>query len=281
MSKEVSESQGKVISHPNREKQGRPNYKNWVPKGMLIAMAVVDAALLVLAIVFFVSLSGTLRTVLTAVCCVALVALLIWTIKYKQLYNAFSYDGKRQLSRQIIEGTAAYVTLPEGGTGLDIGCGSGALTIACAKRNPQGKMVGLDRWGADYASFTNLLCVRNAQAEGITNIDFKQGNATELPFGDETFDAVTSNYCYHNIAGKNKQALLLETLRVLKKGGTFAIHDLMSRRRYGDMESFCNELRGMGYERVEMIDTTDGMFMSKAESRRFMLAGSTLLVGRK
>ena len=33
---------------------------------------------------------------------------------------------------------------------------------------------------------------------------------------------------------RNKQELLLETLRVLKKGGTFAIHDLMSERRYGD-----------------------------------------------
>lgn len=61
------------------------------------------------------------------------------------MYKAFSYDGKRKLSKQIIEGTAAYITLPEGGTGLDVGCGSGALTIACAKRNPQGKMTGVDR----------------------------------------------------------------------------------------------------------------------------------------
>ena len=32
--------------------------------------------------------------------------------------------------------------------------------------------------------------------------------------------------------------LLRETLRVLKKGCTFAIHDLMEPARYGDMEEF-------------------------------------------
>ena len=61
-------------------------------------------------------------------------------------YRSFSYDGERKLSKQIIDGTAEHITLPEGGVGLDIGCGSGALTIACAKRNPQGKMIGIDRW---------------------------------------------------------------------------------------------------------------------------------------
>ena len=60
---------------------------------------------------------------------------------------------------------------------------------------------------------------------------------------------------------RNKQELLLETLRVLKKGGTFAIHDLMSPRRYGDMQAFVQKLRDMGYERVELIDTTTGKFM--------------------
>ena len=54
---------------------------------------------------------------------------------------------------------------------------------------------------------------------------FLSGNAVLLDFPDESFDAVTSNYVYHNIARADKQALLMETLRVLKKGGVFAIHD--------------------------------------------------------
>ena len=120
-----------------------------------------------------------------------------------------------------------------------------------------------------------------AAAEGVKNALFRRGNAVKLDFPDESFDAVTSNYVYHNITGKDKQQLLLETLRVLKKGGTFAIHDLMSPGRYGDMQAFVQKLRDMGYERVELIDTTGGSFMTPKEAKRLMLRGSTLLVGRK
>ena len=41
------------------------------------------------------------------------------------------------------------------------------------------------------------------------------------------------------------------------------------------------ENAGMGYERVKLIDTTDGRFMTPKEAKRLMLRGSTLLVGRK
>ena len=92
---------------------------------------------------------------------------------------------------------------------------------------------------------------------------------------------MTSNYVYHYITGAVKQALLLETLRVLKKGGTYAIHDLMSPGRYGDMQAFVQKLRDMGYERVELMDTADGSFMTSKEVGQLMLHGSTLLVGRK
>lgn len=58
-------------------------------------------------------------------------------------------------------------------------------------------------------------------------------------------------------------------------------HDLMSPRRYGDMQTFVQKLTDMGHERVELIDTTDGSFMTPKEAGPLMLRGSTLLVGRK
>lgn len=192
----------------------------------------------------------------------------------------FYSNGKRQLSKQIIDGTAEYVSIPDGGTGLDVGCGSGALTIACAKRNPKARMIGVDRWGKEYASFSKKLCESNSMAEGVDNTSFVQGDATHLNFEDESFDAVTSNYVYHNI-NVNKQDLLLETLRLLKKGGVFAIHDIMSKGRYGDMQAFVQKLKAMGYEEVKLIPTDDGKFMTRTEGKRLALSGSTLLVGRK
>lgn len=107
-------------------------------------------------------------------------------------------------------------------------------------------MVGIDRWGKEYASFSLPLCEKNAAAEGVKNVSFRRGNAVKLDFPDESFDAVTSNYVYHNITGADKQALLMETLRVLKKGGTFAIHDLMSPRRYGRYAGVCPKAKGHG-----------------------------------
>ena len=94
---------------------------------------------------------------------------------------------------------------------------------------------------ADYKNWVPLgsgICLlqqstlrKNAEAEGVTNVRFQKGDACRLEFADESFDAVTSNYVYHNISGVDKQKLLRETLRVLKKGGTFAIHDLMEKAR--------------------------------------------------
>ena len=184
------------------------------------------------------------------------------------------------MSRQIIEGIAETVKLPDGGFGLDVGCGSGALAIACAKRNPRASFLGIDRWGKEYASFSQPLCERNAKAEGVKNVSFERGDATALAFPDGYFDAVTSNYVYHNIPG-DRQEYLLETLRTLKKGGTFTLHDIFSKAKYGDMQAFVRKLKDMGYADVRLIDTTDGKFMSKREAAWMGLSGSALLIGRK
>lgn len=262
----------------------KADYKNWMPKGMIMTGAVTGVVLsgtgLSLNVAGQITGKKSLKR-LGFLASLSSLAAVVFTVWARKMREAFSYDGKRQMSKQIIEGVADFVKIPDGGTGLDVGCGSGALTIACAKKNPNARMVGVDRWGAEYRDFTKERCEENAVAEGVTNVTFEKGDAVKLPFADETFDAVVSNYVYHNILGKNKQALLRESLRVLKKGGTFAIHDIMSKARYGDMEEFANDLRREGYADVRLIDTTDGMFMSKFEAAWMCLSGSTLLVGTK
>ena len=253
----------------------KPNYKNWMPKGMIWSFAAGTAVALALTLIIDVGWLKTLLLILTLV----LAGVTVWTVL---MYRAFSYDGRRQMSHQIIDGVAEYVKLPEGGRCLDLGCGSGALANAVAKRNPQGTVTGIDRWGAEYASFSKKLCEDNAFAEGVAErTDFAQGNALKLDFPDGTFDAVTSNYVYHNIPSRDRQVILLETLRVLKKGGTFAIHDIFSKGKYGDMQSFVKKLKELGYERAELIPTDNGRFMSPWEARWMGLSGSALLVGKK
>ena len=267
------------------DKKTKEKKKNWVPKRLLKAKIVESLVCLILFILFGASdliLQGRQRIIWGIILGLAVLILLFLSIMLSYMYRTFDYKGKRKLAKIIIEGVAEYVKIPDGGVGLDVGCGSGALTIACAKRNPKATMVGCDIWSGSYKSeFSKKLCQDNATAEGVENVRFENGNAVKLSFEDESFDLVTSNYVYHNITGKNKQKLLLETFRVLKKGGVFVIHDLMSKSRYGDMNKFMEKLKKDGYEDVQLIDTTKDIFMSHKEAMFLCLGGSTLLIGKK
>ena len=215
----------------------KADYKNWMPKGMVLGFLGGAAAALLVTLVIGGSRllpDRTIKTVLTVVFAALTLILLAVTLWCFLLYRAFDYNGKRRMSKQIIEGTAAYVKIP-----------------------------------------------KNAKAEGVSNVSFRRGDATHLDFPDETFDAVTSNYVYHNIPSGDRQAILLETLRTLKKGGTFALHDIFSKAKYGDMNAFVRKLENMGYKEVRLIDTTDGIFMKKSEAGWMGLAGSALLTGVK
>ena len=267
------------------EKKIKADYKNWVPKRMLKAKIGESLVCLILFILFGASdliLEGRQRIIWGLILGIGCLILLLITVWLTILYRTFDYKGKRKLAKVIIDGTADYVKIPDGGVGLDVGCGSGALTIACAKRNPKSTMVGCDIWSGPYKSeFSEKLCRDNARAEGVENVRFESGNAVKLPFEDESFDVVTSNYVFHNIMGHNKQKLLLETFRVLKKGGVFVIHDLMNKSRYGDMNKFIEKLKKDGYEDVQLIDTTKDLFMGNKEAILLGLYGSTLIIGRK
>lgn len=252
----------------------KPDYKNWMPKWMI------ELSLAMTGLMAVITVKNKKKALLAA-------GTALWGGASAWLiyaYRQFSYHGKRQLAKEITEGTARLITLKADEAGLDVGCGSGALTIACAKNNPEGSMVGVDRWGVEYADFSKRLCEKNAKAEGVSHVSFQPGNAIALDFPDESFDAVTSNYVYHNIPVKrpsDRQKLIKETLRVLKKGGTFAIHDIFSKMKYGDIQQLIDELKAAGYQEVHLIPTDDGKFMTKREAQLLGCAGSALLTGIK
>lgn len=266
-------------------KKTEPDYRNWVPASLirnLIGGTIITFILFIIFAGTDLVFSGRPRIICGIILGIGVLILLFFSIMLSFMYRTFDYKGKRKLAKVIIDGTADYVKIPDGGVGLDVGCGSGALTIDCAKRNPKATMVGCDIWSGSYkGEFSKKICQENAKAEGVSNVRFEEGNAVKLPFEDESFDVVTSNYVYHNIMGHNKQKLLLETFRVLKKGGVFVIHDLMSKSRYGDMNKFIEKLKQNGYEDVQLIDTTNGLFMGHKESLFLGLSGSVLLIGRK
>ena len=176
---------------------------------------------------------------------------------------------------------------------LEVGCGSGALSIRAALTWPDAQITGMDYWGVVYG-YGQAMCEKNAESEGVGfRCAFRHGDANKLDFPDESFDAVVSNYVYHNVMGADKQALhhnvmgadkqalLLETLRVLKKGGVFALNDDMKQKMYGDMDAFVQKLRDMGYEDVQLIDTAQEAFGSRRRAAMMMLGASRMLVGRK
>ena len=194
-----------------------------------------------------------------------------WT---KRAHN-FNIVRKNELNSSISERWREEIVhfLPEGKVLqiLDVGTGTGYFAILLSQIGHQ--VTGIDLTDA------MLKEARDNAALYQVHPTFQQMDAQKLAFLDQSFDVVISRNLTWTLP--DPESAYREWMRVLKKGGTFAIHDLMSPRRYGDMQAFVQKLRDMGYERVELIDTTDGSFMTPKEAKRLMLRGSTLLLGIK
>jgi SAM-dependent methyltransferase len=102
---------------------------------------------------------------------------------------------------------------------LDVGCGPGIVTSALAEGAQE--VVALDL----IPQMLEQARERCAKA-GRTNVVFKEGSATALPFADATFDAVVTRLSFHHFAEPN--VALKEMLRVLRRGGILTIADVVS-----------------------------------------------------
>lgn len=253
------------------------DYGNWMSNPVLYTIGgllVVTGAVASLASTVF---HVTVLSGLALIAAISLLLLLCWCGWIRRQY-AFGGGG---MMERVHHTVLSYLDFDGQGQLLDVGCGSGALSIRAALTWPETKVTGMDYWGAVY-NYSKALCEKNAASEGVASrCVFRHGDANHLDFPDESFDAVISNYVYHNVMGADMHKLLLESLRVLKKGGVFALNDDMKPRLYGDMDAFAQKLREMGYQDVRLIDTAEEAFGSHRRAAMMMLGSSRLLVGRK
>jgi ubiquinone/menaquinone biosynthesis C-methylase UbiE len=104
---------------------------------------------------------------------------------------------------------------------LDVGSGVGG-TSRCLAKEFGCHVTGIDLTD-EYCRAAAMLSARI----GLSHlVDFRQGDATELPFDAQTFDVVWTEHVAMNIPDKTR--LYKEMHRVLKPGGTLAIYDVLA-----------------------------------------------------
>ena len=127
------------------------------------------------------------------------------------VYDVMNHVMTAGLDRRWRKLAASEVVWP-GDRVLDACCGTGDLAVAAEQRG--GRVVGLD--------FSEKMLERARKKSGA--IEWVQGDALALPFGDAEFDAATVGFGVRNLA--DLEGGLRELARVLKPGGKLAVLEI-------------------------------------------------------
>ena len=106
--------------------------------------------------------------------------------------------------------------LPEGGSLLDMGCGTGDIIKLIKEQRPDCKALGVD-------FSPKMLEVAGKNLKGIPGVRLERGNVTRLAYEDGSFDAVTISFALRNTSDYGR--VLGEAFRLLKPNGYFMCID--------------------------------------------------------
>lgn len=247
----------------------KPNYGNWISKRFIYVPVVLDLLFISLAILFPIMI---------------FLAVLFFCIILYFAYARYLFSAQGKNLQYRIRGLVVS-NLNWNGEGqlLDIGCGSGALTIELAKKYPHAEVVGIDYWGGHW-EYSKKVCERNAEIEGVADrVTFQKASAAALPFEDDRFDVIVSNLVFHEVGNvKDKKELIREALRVLKKNGNFVFQDLfLWKRIYGELKGLIESLQRLNVQKIEFINTSKSSFIPTMLKLPFMVGTIGIIVGKK
>jgi len=138
---------------------------------------------------------------------------------------------------KVYERLIAEAQLQDGHRVLEVGCGTGNLTVRVANAGRRVEVVGLD-------PDPKALARAQRKAAGLTGIRFEHGFGEEMPYADGSFDRVLSSMMFHHLDEQAKVAVAGEVLRVLRPGSSLHLVDIGGEMTYSDGFAARRHMRG-------------------------------------
>ena len=144
--------------------------------------------------------------------------LIRWAPYYDMAVNVTTLGQARRLREMTVD----HALIQPGDSVLDVGCGTGEVTLRAKMRaGKAGQVFGID------PAPEMITVARNKAARKGLEIDFRVGVIESLPFSDASINVVTSSLMMHHLPENLKIRGLAEIYRVLKPGGRLLIADFM------------------------------------------------------
>lgn len=145
-----------------------------------------------------------------------------WAKWYDLLINLLALGQAQKIRSMTVE----MAGIQPGQSVLDVGCGTGDLTLATKNAVGQdGRVIGID------AAAEMIDVATNKAQKHQLDVDFQVAPVEKLPFPDNSFDMVINSLVMHHLPEQVKRDGIAEIYRVLRPGGTFFTLDFAPMQR--------------------------------------------------
>jgi SAM-dependent methyltransferase len=134
-----------------------------------------------------------------------------WELAYRAGDNVQHWDPP-SIPGELVAAVADGL-VRSGQTALDIGCGAGCEAVFLAGE-------GVDVIGIDASQAALDLARKRARDAGVV-VEWRLGEATDLPLKSDSVDFALDRGCFHVIARRRRPLYAAEVARVLRPGGIF------------------------------------------------------------